>query len=246
MVPSPLSADKFEAFYDHRRKLVGRLFDSRTLSVGLLSYKRDQVRDTLATWVGKTRYELLEIATLLGVLENHTRYARWARCWYFSLQNAVRRALFQRYKIVERIYSRSQRRQMLERQLPRSLAQRVHGLISRDWARLLWQTKQKFVVDDSMRQSLSHLLSYVNHTSAPWEVPLGMIVPRQPHFYSRGDASHLGGGGYCDQLEFWFDIAWSPRTIYGTKKVRPGRPGYVHINFLEFIVVILQLAAVRV
>ena len=73
-----------------------------------------------------------------------------------------------------------------------------------------------------------------------------MIVPRQPHFYSRGDASHLGGGGYCDQLEFWFDIAWSPRTIYGTKKVRPGRPGYVHINFLEFIVVILQLAAVRV
>ena len=135
---------------------------------------------------------------------------------------------------------------MLERQLPRSLAQRVHGLISRDWARLLWQTKQKFVVDDAMRQSLSHLLSYVDHTSAPWEVPLGMIVPRQPHFYSRGDASHLGGGGYCDQLEFWFDIAWSPRTIYGTKKVRPGRPGYVHINFLEFIVVILQLAAVRV
>ena len=96
-----------------------------------------------------------------------------------------------------------------------------------------------------MRQSIGHLLTYVDQNAEPWDVPLGLIVPRRPHFSSRGDASHLGGGAYCDKLEFWFDIAWSPKTIHGTKNVRPGKPGYVHINFLEFIVVILQLAAVK-
>jgi hypothetical protein len=36
LVPSPLSTDKFECWYNHERKLVGRHFDSRRLSVGML------------------------------------------------------------------------------------------------------------------------------------------------------------------------------------------------------------------
>ena len=246
LVPTPLSAEKFEAFYNHKRKLVGRLFDSRKLTVGILPYKRDQLRELLGSWVARTSYEILEIATLLGILENHTRYARWARCWYFSLQNAARRALFQRHKIVSRIYSRSGKAQEFLRQLPRNLSHRVHNLIAQDKARLLWHTRQKFSVDGAMQQALGHLLSYVDETAAPWDVPLGLIIPRDPHFSSRGDASHVGGGAYSRELEFWFDVAWSPKTVHGIKKVKPGHPGYVHINFLEFIVVILQLAAVRV
>jgi len=46
LVPSPLSVDKFESFYNHQRKMVGRRFNSRTLSVGLLDYKLDQLRTT--------------------------------------------------------------------------------------------------------------------------------------------------------------------------------------------------------
>lgn len=245
LVPSPLSMDKFEAFYDHRRKLVGRRFDSRTLSVGLLDYKREQLQELLSEWSVKPSFELLEIAQLLGVLENHTRYARWARCWYSSLQNAVRRMLFQRHKILERIYSKAGKRQFLTRQLPSYLAHRVDTLIARDRAQLLWATKQRFFVDEDMKTSIGHLLAYVSETADPWEVPLGMIIPRKPHFYSRGDASHVGGGAYCLELRFWFEIIWSPTTVNGIKNVAPSAPGYVHINSLEFIVVILQLAAIR-
>ena len=69
LVPSPLSSDKFEAFYNHRRKMVGRRFDSRTLSVGVLPYKLVQLRELLEEWMQKERYDLLEIARLLGILE---------------------------------------------------------------------------------------------------------------------------------------------------------------------------------
>jgi hypothetical protein len=35
-----------------------------------------------------------------------------------------------------------------------------------------------------MLNAVGHLLSYVESTDTPWEVPLGMIVPRNPHFWS--------------------------------------------------------------
>ena len=243
-VPSSLSNDKFEAWYNHIRKLVGRRFNSRTLSVGMLPYKRDQLLLLLKDWLSKKTYDILELAHLLGVLENHTKYARWARCWYFALQNCARRILHTRHQILIRRYKRNQRELYFDKQLPRHLKDRVGSLVARDKAMLLWSTRQRFTVDPVMLSSITQLLTYVEDNDSPWEVPLGLIIPREPHFWSRGDASLTGGGAYCPGLRFWFDIIWSPKTAKGTR-LRPSQPGYVHINSLEFIVVILQLAAIR-
>jgi hypothetical protein len=72
-----------------------------------------------------------------------------------------------------------------------------------------------------------------------------MIIPRDPHFWSRGDACLVGGGGYYPGLRFWFDIGWSAAVLHGARNVKPSAPDYVHINALEFIVIILQLAAIK-
>jgi hypothetical protein len=245
LVPSPLSMDKFHGSYNHERKLVGRHFDSRRLTVGMLPHKRERLLGVLRPWVHASSYDLFEIAHLLGVLENHTKYARWARCWYFSLQNHARRALFTRYQILARRYKREEHVLRFSRQLPASLLNRVDSLISRDQAQLLWSTRQRFAVDDAMLEAVQHLLVYVELTDSPWEVPLGMIIPRDPHFWSRGDASLVGGGAYCPGLRFWFDISWSPAVLHGIHEARPGTAGYVHINALEFIVIILQLAGIK-
>lgn len=122
---------------------------------------------------------------------------------------------------------------------------RLYSLISKEKAQLIWSTRQRFSVDGASLAAIHHLLNYVTIEDDPWEIPLGMIVPRDPHFYSRGDASLLGGGAYCPGLRFWFDIPWSARTIHGARNVSPSAPGFVHINALEFIVIILQLAAIR-
>ena len=246
LVPSPLSSEKFEAWHSHERKLVGRLFNSRTLTVGMLDYKKQQLSDLLSQWLTRKSYELLDIAHLLGVLENHTKYARWARCWYFNLQNNVRRILHQRHEILLRRYNRDQRELAFKRQLPGNLLDRLGHLVTSERARLLWSTRQKFSVDPATRSALINLHRYVTMTSNPWEVPLGMIIPREPHFWSRGDASLRGGGAFCPGLRFWFDVSWSPATRRGIRDVKPSSPGFVHINALEFIVVILQLAAIRV
>ena len=131
------------------------------------------------------------------------------------------------------------------RQLPPSLLNRVDTLIARDHAQLLWSTRQRFVVDDVLLEAVHQLLAYVESSESPWEVPLGMIIPRDPHFWSRGDASLVGGGAYCPGLRFWFDISWGPRVLHGVREAKPGSGGYVHINALEFIIIILQLAAIK-
>ena len=66
----------------------------------------------------------------------------------------------------------------------------------------------------------------------------GHTVKRDSQFTSLGDACFSGGGAYCTHLEYWFDIIWSETT----RKCLHDK--ILHINVMEFIVVILQLAAV--
>jgi hypothetical protein len=80
-------------------------------------------------------------------------------------------------------------------------------------------------------------------TNHPWEESIEFITPRNHHFVSIGDASKLGGGAHCDKLEYWFDILWSTKVRNGVTNLNASNPHFVHINSLEFIVVIIQLAA---
>jgi hypothetical protein len=78
----------------------------------------------------------------------------------------------------------------------------------------------------------THLVDPINR----WKQPIASIVPRVPHAVSLGDASLKG-------VRFWFDLSWSDRVKHPTSSLPPSHPDYVHINSLEFIVVILQLIA---
>ncbi|KAI2489086.1 hypothetical protein MHU86_25515 [Fragilaria crotonensis] len=66
---------------------------------------------------------------------------------------------------------------------------------------------------------------------------VGHVIPRDPQFTSFGDACLTGGGAFCHDLQFWFDMHWSERTK------RAIAVNKIHINLMEFVVVIVQLAA---
>ena len=145
---------------------------------------------------------------------------------------------------MNRIFNRSGQTATLRRQLPASLANRLHTILAHDKAQLLWSTRQRHAIAAEIQASLEHLLVYTTDTTDPWDVPLGLIIPRDYHLSSRGDASFARGRAYCLTFRFWFDTAWSPRTIKGATRTKTSSDKHVHINGLEFIVVILQLAAV--
>jgi hypothetical protein len=242
-VPNPFSMEKFDTLMTHTRRAVGYHINTRRLTIGILPQKRNEAISLLSDWLVKEDFDLREIAALHGLLESLTRYHRWGRSWFFAIQNAIRHELSRRYYVVKRIYARKNSGKMLTEQLPPALHHRITSIIAQEQAQLLWNSRHRTPLTVPIRACLQVIHDYLTGTNHPWEESIGFIIPRNHHFVSIGDASKLGGGAHCDKLEYWFDILWSTKVRNGVTNLKPSDPQFVHINSLEFIVVIMQLAA---
>jgi hypothetical protein len=143
---------------------------------------------------------------------------------------------------MQRWYKTSGRASSIAQQLPESLMQRLEPLIARDKAQLLWMSRRRFQVTTEIRQTLETVFQVLQDKTYHWAAPIAHLIPRDHHFVSVGDASNVGGGAYCEQLQFWFDIRWSKKTRRALA-LSPSSKDFVHINCLEFTIVILQFAA---
>lgn len=77
-VPNAQSKDRLDSWYGPKRKFVGCLFNTRRMTVDMPEYKRQELILQLEAWLIKPSFTLVEAAELPGILENHTRYAKWA------------------------------------------------------------------------------------------------------------------------------------------------------------------------
>lgn len=245
--PSPRNRDsvswnKFDKFFMHERKMIGYGVNTRGMILFLLRYKREQLLGLLDLWLDMSDFDLLECAEMLGHLGSATTTCRWARVLFFGLQNLLRLHLVAQYHKAKGYFDRSGGAARITAALEPGLAKRFDSLVSREVAAILWRSKKRFSITAPVRAELQFLHTYLSDFSNPWEVLIGHVVPRSPTYESAGDASLTGGGAINDSLGFWFDCRWSPRILRGAK-LNPRHPDYVHINCLEFIVLLLQIAA---
>jgi hypothetical protein len=227
--------------------MVGRYWNTRTMQVGMLPAKRLLLIEALTDWTKPGRsFTLVEAATLLGQLENHTRYVRWAKSWMAVLYNEFRLLMTRTYFVVRRRWSNNPRLDKhyaaMAQALPQHLKFRLNGCIARDKAAFLWRSKSTVSVSPTLRATLRLLLHYLRSTAYPWSEYIGFIIPRDPHVETLGDASGVAGGAYCPTLKYWFQIIWGP-DIRRRATAPMKDPTRLQINCLEFVVVILQLAA---
>ena len=243
--PDPLSRDKFLAFHNHLRKTVGYMLNSRSMRVSILEYKRDQMLELLLQWLSMVSFTLQQAATFHGKLESLSKYCPWARVWFFALQNAIRRILSARFHYIKRTYNRKRRRQQLEGTMPAGSEPRITQLLVKEKAQLLWSHHpfEQYTVTSEIQFCTQSIFDHLSNRNNDWGQQIAHIVPRDPTFTSLGDASNVAGGGYSDDLRWWFQVNWSPAVL---KLINLGlkHPNRIHINSLEFVVVILQYAAV--
>ena len=71
---------------------------------------------------------------------------------------------------------------------------------------------------------------------------IGHVVPQDPNYHSAGDASQTRGRAINDSLGFWFDCRWNQRILRGVH-LNPLHDDFVHINCLEYVVLLLQIVA---
>ena len=235
-----VSWDKFATLLSHQRVSVGWLVDSRRLSVTLPDHKRDQLIELVQEWIDQDRFTMRELAVLLGHLENATLVCRWMRASYFNIQHTLRRILQTRYNQVSHYRSRNERQQRLEPSLPNAVKYRLESLVSREIATALWGGKEQFRKTAVMQRELQAILHSLK--TERWEIFIPQIIPRTPHLNSVGDASQTAGGAICETLKYWFRVIWGEKTLRAIKLHHKHKDN-VHINCLELIIVILQLAA---
>ena len=104
-------------------------------------------------------------------------------------------------------------------------------------AALLWRTKTAIPLPTAVNYELEQIHKILTDVTNSWSINIGHVVPRDAQYTSLGDACGVGGGASCHELEYWFNIVWSQKTQ------QQFVAGKIHINILEFIVVLLQLAA---
>jgi hypothetical protein len=238
-----LSMEKLDTMYRPQRTTVGYVVNTRSMTVGLLQYKRDQTALLIDLWLTNSTFTLLQGAELCGKLENASTCNRWIRPFFFAVQNAIRDALIDTWKRVQGYYIRMGIDKVKSKyNLPPSLEKRLSGLIARDKALLLWHSKATFTIPAATKPVLRYLQESLSNPEVKWEKSIAHWIPRDPTFVSAGDASHIAGGAMIEELEVWFDVYWTARVRRGCK-LPPSDPAFIHINVLEFIVVLLQLAA---
>lgn len=237
-IPDPISWDKFASSHGHKRRVVGWEFNTRTLTFSLPSDKRAAIVKLLAEWLTKTDYNLMNAAKLHGKLADASRANRKGRAQFFAFQNAIRRALHRKFTQVRGYYKRQGKERLLRAQLPKHLHSRINSLIAKDMASLLWATSSKIAMTPAVLRELTQIYEHLRDPSKPWEMQIGHVIPRDATFTSIGDACTAGGGAFCDDLHYWFDTMWSLKTRAALVN------NQIHINVMEFIVVLLQLAAV--
>ena len=244
-VPNALSLEKFCGEYCNWRKITGFIVETRAMVVDLPAYKREQAVTELTLFLAQGSFTLMDASVLCGLLESISKYNRWGRVWFFALQNEFRRILKAAYYIALRIWKRKGMDTQLAKKLPAYLFNRFKSLLDREFASLLWRSRSRSNITTDLRDCLTLLRDFLADPANSWAAPIAFIVDRDPHAVSLGDASEYGGGGHCTRLKFWFDIIWSP-AMRRAIKLPTDHPEYVHINCLEFIIVILQLAAFTV
>lgn len=245
IAPEPLArGEKLSLRYSHLRKWIGLQFNGRQLSVAPTAEKREEVLGAVCEWLDdpKGLHTLLQFSRLHGRLESFTRLTKWGRVWFFALQNAIRLLLEQQAAVVLRKFKRKNLEAVLRQHLPKKLYKRLDSLVAQKYARALWHSRAEFPVSKSVLNCLHTLRAALANPRFSWSQQIGFLIERDPHVVSWGDAATTkgGGGAYCPKLKFWFDVVWSDRVIQALEA------NELEINSLEFIVVLLQIAAIIV
>lgn len=241
-VPDPLSREKFDGTYTYKRNILGRSIDTRRMEVGITVEKMERAIATLHEWMQCQHYNIKDMATLHGTLEDMTRLISWARPLFYVFQNAIRRELHERYYSLRRHYDAKGKKDKLAKQLPAALAHRLESLIAIDKAAYLWSKRIQIDMTVTVRHAIGTILRYLTNPAIRWAQPIGYIIPRDPHCESTGDASELGAGAYSDKLHYWVNIIWSDKVKAGLQR-KSTEQGFIHINSLEFVIALIQLAA---
>ena len=199
---SPLSLDKyFEGLYSYSRKQLGRLINTRKLTVSIPDEKRQAVLTTLkSTWHKKRKsFTIREIAELLGTLGDITQTTPFGKYLYIALQHSTYKAL----KLNTQFVFNSPKFAKFMKFVT-SKDSKIARFFQSKLCKETWNVKIKCFVNQTIRAELDNFVYVLSNSSQiNLEIPIMHLIPNDCEYTVPGDACSSRGGGYCCEFQFW-------------------------------------------
>ena len=245
--PCALAMDKWEMLVvSHIMVLLGLVFDTRRMTVGVTNEFRKEVLELLTTtWHdGRGAFTVGEMEKLVGKLGRigqafrpiyHLMPQLYASLAYALRQNAFYlaatsrrfRAMLRQMKLTATTVEDAREINFAMK----TVAKKTHG------------AKERYRIPDSLKHELGILRRLIGDKAIRLETPFAHIVPRDWDFEAGADACKRAGGGWSINLSFWWHLEF-PADIVERAYLPNGKDKrYVSINVLEMVCVIVNFAA---
>lgn len=241
----PVSFDKMtELLVSYRNRILGETINTRALTT---STPRDFIEEVLkslqTTWgIHRKRFYTSQAAELAGKLQHIARTALWLKHLithvYVSLATALRMNSAHLIRT-----SKSFRQGM--KQIANASTEKARTFYQAQNAQQVHRCKQQHNIIRTLRQELDFIRQALSDSSVQTSCPIAHLIPRVPFATAYSDASLLGAGGYCPNLNFWWYLEWNreirQRTLPQLKDNKTRT--LIDINVLEYAGIIITYAA---
>jgi len=229
---------------------LGYLINTNTMLVTFTEKRIQDMRVTLSHWHKKRRqFKVHDLAVLSGHLEFIASMTPWLRFLTIALKHSLLVTLrsntsFTHHKSSNSTFVAD----------AHALSLTLDALKRKNFAisallRQTWHSHKKYNISKNLRKELK-LLNYIftNPKKFKFESPISHIIPRVFDYTTSGDACLDGGGGYSDDLKFWWFVPWPnnirSKTLKHYIKIFKTLSGdFISINLLEYATIIISLAA---
>ena len=205
-----LSREKFAKYFEHIRRMVGWLVNTRRGTLALPKDKAATIITLLTQALAAGSMTLLEAAQLHGCLNHATYVSRRGRSAFLNFQNQLRTQLRTIYHATKGVLQRKGYWKPSKHIAPvgEDIEKHLGAMcLEKEVIRLLWRTTSKFKLQPATKNEFARLVTSLETTT--WEISIAHLVDRDPYFDPTGDASGDAGGGYVPKLKAWCYFTWS-------------------------------------
>ena len=211
MVEEPINSTKFELYFRYVNEVLGFIINTRTMTISYPPDKRDSLLDNLSRqkWTTSKSYPIRDLARILGRMRNLSQILPFGDHLSINLQLVLS-------KYIKTSLSSN----------PLGRKENIKSRLNRAWSK-----HRKIHISKGACRDLQFITTLLQEAPEHiWHRPISLLIPREPHFESKSDASSFGLGGYSTELHFQWRLLASDLNA-----------DKLHINIKEFLALLITI-----
>lgn len=249
--PCAIAIDKWqELVISHRQVLLGIMWDTREMTVSTTAKYRQEVLDLVKTrWSWRTVGQTFNVSEMEKLVGKLGRIAQTYRPLYHMMPHLYSSIAYALRENKSFLMASSRRfRKMIKAAKARSTNEpeidtREINFARRLVARETHRCDETYTIPPSLKQEITFIERLLSDDSIELSTAIGHIVDRDHDWVQWADSCKSSGGGWSEDLQYYWFLEYPDEVQRRARLESSKQKGYISINTLEMVCVIINLAA---